>query len=279
MGASLRPVMLARKIWLVPLAILASAVAATLIDYDYPNIVDVLELADPTGSFGVYFHIGGLAANLSVIFVACVILVGVRANFRIGYAVVVFIPSILEAISALPCFLGSRPGALCGIGLVFFSWLAVPVVIIATVAFVLTSGKLVRAAGSVAALAFVGYAAAAYTLLAPSGPDQCRAYSEVTKRSNCLKVLAVRTGDEGLCRSVEFRTTRFACLVDAAAKKQQASLCGEIEDASSVPAYESPAALYRDACFQNLAYATRDRSLCGKVGDRQLRARCEKSLR
>ncbi|HEV2302231.1 MAG TPA: hypothetical protein VGR91_11745, partial [Stellaceae bacterium] len=207
-----------RKIWLIPLAVLASAVAATLIDYDYQNVVDVLELADPTGFFGVYFHIGGLATNLAVIFVAlCLLFAGSQANPRIGYALAVFIPSILEALAVLPCFLASRPGALCGVGLVVVSWAAVPIVLLAAIAFVLRSGKLVRAAGMAAILAFAGSVAAAQMLLAPSGPDECRAYSEVTKRSNCLKVLAVRAGDAGLCRSVEFRTTRFACLVDVAA--------------------------------------------------------------
>ena len=269
----------ARRLWVTALAVIASAVAATLIDYDYQNILDVLQLADPTGSFGVYFHIGGLAANLAVIFVAlCLFLAGSQANSRIGLALAVFVPSILEALAALPCFLASRPGALCGVGLVFLSWLAVPVVIVATIALVLTSGRLVQAAGLTAALLFAGYVAAAQALLAPSGPDQCRAYSEASKRSNCLKVFAVRAGDAGVCRSIESRTIRFACLVDVAFKKRQVGLCEEIRDVSPHAPYDAPATLYRDGCFQNLAYATRDRRLCGKVDDRQLRARCEKSL-
>ena len=112
-------------------------------------------------------------------------------------------------------------------------------------------------------------------MLAPSTPDQCRDFAEVTKRSNCLKAFADRTNDETICRSIEFRTTRFTCLREVAVEKQQPPLCDEIRDDGPIPAYEGSAVFFRDVCFQNLAYAMHDRAQCAKVEDKPLRASCE----
>ena len=97
----------------------------------------------------------------------------------------------------------------------------------------------------------------------------------MTKRSNCLRVFANRTQDEQLCRTIEFRTTRFTCLREIAVEKRQPHLCDEIADTGPIAAYESPAVLFRDACFQNLAYAMHDHSQCAKVADAPPRASCE----
>ena len=279
LGAGLRLAASAR-IWVIALAVISAAIAAALSVSDFRNILDVFELADPTGGFGRYFHIGGLAANLAVIFVGfCVVLSGGR-NFRLRYALVVFVPPILEALSGLPCFLVSHPAALCGIGLVFVYWMAIPIVLIAALIFVLTAHRrTIAAAGLTAMLAFLACVGAAQALLAPSRAEQCRLYPEVTRRSNCLMAFADRGNDTELCRSIEFRTTRFTCLGDIALAKRDASLCGEIADASPLAPYESPAALYRDACFQNLAYAKSDRGLCGKIENKRARAGCERSVR
>ena len=99
-------------------------ISLALIINDYRSIIDVFELAEPTGSFGIYFHLGGLAAGLAVILVTvCLLLPGSQSAFRSGFAVVAFIPYLLAAIAALPCFVGSRPGALCGVAAVVFHYL------------------------------------------------------------------------------------------------------------------------------------------------------------
>ena len=270
-----------RRLLVILLAIVAALVSGALIINDRQSIIDVFTLADPTGSFGLYFHLGGLAANLAVILVAvCVLLPNFRSDFRPGFAVVTFVPSVLEAIAVLPCFLSAHPGALCGVGLVAVSYASIPIVIVAAIGFVATSRRRsIKAAGIAATVAFLGSAAAAQALLAPADPAQCGKLIEVTKRSNCLKVLAGRTQDENICRSIEFRTTRFLCLHDIAVEKRQPQLCDEIGDNAPIAVYESPAVVYRDTCLQNLAYAMHDRGGCAKIEDSQLRAGCEANVR
>ncbi|HEY4472447.1 MAG TPA: hypothetical protein VGN21_14830 [Stellaceae bacterium] len=266
-----------RRFWITPLGIIASLVSLAAITQQLRSVIDVFELADPTGNFGIYFFLGGLAANLAVIFVAvCVLLPPSRSNVRLGFAAIAFVPSLLEAIGVLPCFLSARPGALCGVGFVFVSYVSVPVVLLAAIGFVATAQyRAVKVAGMSLTVTFIGIAAAAHALLAPSHPDQCANFAEVTKRSNCLKAFAERGRDETLCRSIEFRTTRFTCLREIAVEKRQPALCDEIAEAGPIAAYESPAVLFRDTCFQNLAYAMHDRSQCAKVADAPLRASCE----
>ena len=266
-----------RRFWIAPLGIVASLISVALIINQLGSAIDVFQLADPTGSFGIYFYVGGLAANLAVILITvCVLLPGSSSNFRLGFAVVAFLPSLLEAAAAAPCFLSTRPGALCGVGFIVVSYASIPVVILAVIGFVATSElRSVKAAGIAAAAVFLGSAAVAQALLAPSEPDQCRKFAEVTKRSNCLRVFANRNNDEEICRAIEFRTTRFTCLRELAVEKRQPQLCEEIGDTAAIAAYESPAAYFRDVCFQNLAYAMHDRSQCAKVEDKPLRASCE----
>ena len=104
-----------RRLLVIPLAVVASLVSGALIVNDRQGIIDVFTLADPTGSFGLYFHLGGLAANLAVILVAvCVLLPNFRSDFGPGFAVVAFVPSALEAIAVLPCFLSAPPARSAG---------------------------------------------------------------------------------------------------------------------------------------------------------------------
>jgi hypothetical protein len=266
-----------RRFWIAPLGIIASLISLAAMIQQFRSVIDVFQLADPTGAFGIYFFLGGLAANLAVILVAvCVMLPRAHTNVRLGFAAVVFIPSLLEAIGALPCFLSARPGALCGVGFVFVSYVSVPVVLIAAIGFVATAQyRLIKVAGISLAASVIAFAAAAQALLAPSHPDQCATFAEVTKRSNCLRVFANRRQDEQMCRGIEFRTTRFTCLREIAVAKHQPVLCDEITDTGPVAAYESPAVFYRDTCFQNLAYAMHDHGQCAKIEDKHLRASCE----
>src|SRR5438477_9822656 len=205
-----------RRFWIAPLGIIASLISVALIVQQLRSTIDVFELADPTGNFGIYFFLGGLAANLAVLFVAvCVLLPRSRSNVRLGFAVVVFVPSLLEAIGVLPCFLSARPGALCGVGFVYVSYVSVPIVLLAAIGFVATAEyRALKVAGLALAATFIGVAAAAQMLLA-----------EVTKRSNCLRIFADRTQDEQLCRAIEFRTTRFTCLREIAVEKRKPQLC------------------------------------------------------
>jgi hypothetical protein len=192
------------------------------------------------------------------------------------FAAVAFAPSLLVPIEVAPCFLSTRPGALCGFFFVLAGYVSVPVILVAAIGFVATAEyRFVKVAGVILAGTILAFAAAAQMLLAPSDPDQCAKFAEVTKRSNCLRVFANRRQDEQICRGIEFRTTRFTCLREIAVEKHQPVLCDEIVDAGPIAAYESPATFYHDACFQNLAYAMHDHSQCAKVEDKQLRASCE----
>ena len=212
-----------RRLWIAALGIVASLIALAQIVEQFRSALDVFELADPTGNFGIYFFLGGLLANLAVILVAvCVVLPRSRSNVRLGFAVVVFVPSLIEALGALPCFLSARPGALCGVGFVLISYFAIPIVLAAAIGFVATAEyRPIRVAGIALAAIVIAGAAAAQALLAPSDPAQCGKFSEVTKRSNCLRVFANRARDENLCRAIEFRTTRFTCLREIAVGQQE----------------------------------------------------------
>src|SRR5207302_2166744 len=85
-----------RRFLVAGLGIVASLISLALIINDYRSIIDVFELAEPTGSFGIYFHLGGLAAGLAVILLtACLLLPGSQSAFRSGFAVVAFIPYLL----------------------------------------------------------------------------------------------------------------------------------------------------------------------------------------
>src|SRR5438034_8255061 len=129
-----------RKIWIAPLGIIASLVALTLIINGAPQLVDVFELADPTGSFGAHLALGGLAANLAVIFITItILLVRGGAGLWLGFALVAFIPPLLTALAAAPCFLAAHPGALWGVGAVLVGSAGIPVVLVAAIAFVATA--------------------------------------------------------------------------------------------------------------------------------------------
>jgi hypothetical protein len=157
-----------RRFWIAPLGIIASLISVALIVQQLRSTIDVFELADPTGNFGIYLFVGGLAANLAVLFVAvCLLLPRSRSNVRLGFAVVVFVPSLLEAIGVLPCFLSPRPGALCGVGFVYVAYVSVPVVLLAAIGFVATAEyRALKVAGFSLAATFIGVAAGAQMLLA-----------------------------------------------------------------------------------------------------------------
>jgi hypothetical protein len=269
-----------RKYWIVPLALVAAVIAAAMVLNDSRGVVGVFQLADPTGDFGRYLHLGGLAANLAVLFVAvCVLVPRVRSHVRLGIAAVALTPSVLEAVAALPCFLAERPGALCGLGVILVVEAGIPIVLLAAFAFIATSRlRAVKVAGAALAVVLLGSAAAAQAVLAPTVPQDCDKLPEVTTRSTCQNAFAERLQDETICRAIEFRSTRFTCLREVAVAKRQPRLCEEIKDTGPIAVYESPASFFRDGCFQSLAYEMHDRSQCGGVEDPQLRASCENGV-
>lgn len=280
-GAAPRRAEPMRRYWIVPLAVVAALVAAALVINDLGNVVQVFQLADPTGGYGRYLHLGGLCANLAVLFIAaCVLVPRIRAQTRVGIAAVVFAPSVLEAIAALPCFLAARPGALCGLGVILVVEASIPIVLLAGLAFIATARlRSIKVAGAALAVVLLGSAAGAQAVLAPTAPQDCNALFEVTARSSCLKAFAERAHDESLCRVIEFRTTRFSCLREVAVSKQRPQLCDEIVDSGPIAVYEAPASFYRDTCFQNMAYGMHDRNQCGRVENLQLRSSCESGVR
>src|SRR5438105_15925814 len=118
-----------RRFWIAPLGIIASLISVALIIQQLRSTIDVFELADPTGNFGIYFFLGGLAANLAVLFVAvCVLLRRSQSNVRLAFAVVAFLPSLFEPLGVVLSFLCTRPVPLCRLALVSVSYVSVPVV-------------------------------------------------------------------------------------------------------------------------------------------------------
>ena len=264
--------------WLRPLAVVALLVSAALIVEDYRNVASVFQLADPTGGYGAYLHLGSLLSNLTVIFVAGTVLLR-RASTGTVAATMVFAPPILEAAAALPCFLSARPGALCGLWAVVVAEFTIPLVVAAGIAFVWRSRSAAVSRAAVGGLASFALLVAALQLtLGPSGPGDFKELPDTIKRSNCLNAFALRAEDESLCRSIEFRSTRFLCLSEIAAARRSSVPCEEIRDASPPANYESPAAFYRDACFHQLASLLRDRGQCERVEDPQVHARCEEHV-
>jgi hypothetical protein len=266
------------NLWMRALAVVASLISAALILEDHRNVASVFQFADPTGGYGSYLHLGSLLANLTVIFVGGAVLLR-RASTGTVAAIMVFAAPILEAAATLPCFLSARPGSLCGLWAVVVAEFTIPLVVAAGIAFVWRSRSAgLRRAAIGGLVGFALLAAALQLTLAPSGPGDCKALPEMIKRSNCLNAFAQRAEDENLCRSIEFRSTRFLCLSGIAAARRSPALCREIADTTAPANYESPAAFFRDACFQQLAYLLRDPDECERVEDPQLRARCEEHV-
>src|SRR5207302_8651832 len=102
-----------RRFWIAPLGSIAARISVALIVQQLRSTIDVFELADPTGNFGIYFFLGGLAAYFAVLFVAvCVVLPRSLSAVRLGFGLVVFVLALLDAIGELLCFLSDRLGAL-----------------------------------------------------------------------------------------------------------------------------------------------------------------------
>lgn len=269
---------------IVALGIIASVIAVVGIVNDFPSVLGVLQLSDPTGDFGVYMHFGGLLADLAVVFICLCLIVAIRragaSRAVLISAAVAFLPVVLAAAAVLPCYISQHPGSLCGVGAVVVSYYSIPVVLAAAFAFVFFSRSWpIRISAVAGSLVVLGLFVAGSKYLSPKDPAQCLKLPDDIKRSTCLRAFANRTGDEGLCRSIEFRSTRFTCLREVAVKNNRAQLCEEIRDRAAIPAYESPASFYRDSCFQSMAYTLHDRKLCAKVEDAQLRAGCENGVR
>src|SRR5205807_9057618 len=104
-----------RRFWIAPLGIIASLISVALIVQQLRSTIDVFELADPTGNFGIYFFLGGLAANLAVLFVSvCLLLPRSRSYVRLGFAVFEIVPSLLGTIGVHLCFVNGQSGTLFG---------------------------------------------------------------------------------------------------------------------------------------------------------------------
>ena len=269
---------------IVALGIIASVIAIEALVNDFPSVLGVLQLSDPTGEFGVYMHFGGLLANLAVVFICLCLILAIRRG-RASKAVLIsaavaFVPEVLGAAAVLPCYIGRHRDSLCGVGAVVVAYYSIPVILAATLAFVLFSRSWpIRISAIAGCVVMLGLFVAGSKYLSPKDPAQCLKLPDDIKRSTCLRAFANKTGDENLCRSIEFRSTRFTCLREVAVKNNHAQLCEEIRDRAAIPAYESPAGFYRDSCFQSMAYTIHDRQLCAKVEDARLRAGCESGVR
>jgi hypothetical protein len=266
------------------LGIVASIISVLGIVNDFPAVLAVFQLSDPSVEFGTYFHFGGLLANLGVIFICAslilAILSGRAFKAMLISAAIAFVPELLGAAAVLPCYIGRHRDALCGVGAVMVAYYSIPIILAATLAFVLFSRSWpVRVSAIAGCVVVLGFYMAGSKYLSPKDATQCLKLPDDIKRSTCLGAFANKTGDENLCRSIEFRTTRFTCLREVGVKNNHAELCEEIRDRAAIPTYESPAAFYRDTCFQSMAYSLHDHQLCAKIEDAQLRGRCETGIR
>lgn len=267
-----------------PLGVVALGVAAYavgMIAYGWRQLIEVFELGDPTGMFGFLMQGGNFLANICAIAVSGLVIVSMRGAVVVPRKVValVFGSKLLEALSLTPCAFGWGD-AFCGFWWVVLSLITAPLVIIVTLSWLFRSGnKMLRRIGLVLTGGAMIAAGATYMMLTPKNPDACMALSGITNRAACLDKFAQRDQDAGLCRKIEFRSTRFSCLYNVARDTATPAICEEIADAPGVAiaAYETPAADTRGLCYYLLGFKLHSEAMCQKVEDEKMRGTCLKN--
>jgi hypothetical protein len=266
-------------IWLVSAA--AAIYSVFMLARTAPRILDAFRLTDPTGMFGLYSTLGGFLANLCVVFLFLVLVRrGIKSKIWFDKIpvpfVFAFVLKLIEAVALLPCLAG-EPGALCGVLSVGASFVSAPLIIVITGRVITgTRDASVRLAGLLLLAALALFGAAAWWRITPKNPVECGYIPEISARGNCLNAFAMRNLDMGICRQIDFRSTRYDCMRKIAQETRRPELCEEIQTPPDVKIsnFEAPASETRDLCYYVLAFDLGRHDLCLKISGGEKRKTC-----
>lgn len=272
--------MVARTYFIPLMALVAAAYAVFMIAFTWHQLVDVFQLGDPTGLFGFLMQVGGFVSNLCVILIAALFLLplatGKTNPIPHKTASLIFSIKLLEGLSLSPCAVGFGD-AFCGFWWVILSMITSPVLIAITLIFLFSSDKrtLVRTGKAIVGGVLLA-GIMTFFILTPKNADACMTLPEITDRAACLEKFALRDNDVTICRQIEFRSTRFACLYKVAEETEAPVICEEIADPEGavIAAYETPASSTRDLCYYLLGFKMHSQDMCQKVGDEKMRNTC-----
>ncbi len=183
--------------------------------------LDAFRLTDPTGLFGLFSTLGGFLANACIVFLFSILVWrGVKNKKFFDKIPVPFVFAfglkLFEAVNLLPCMVG-KPGALCGVLSVGVSVISTPLIVILTGRVITGTRETgVRVAGLLLLAVLALAATVAWWRITPKGPVECGYISEITARGNCLNTFAMKNLDMGICRQIEFRSTRYECMREIA---------------------------------------------------------------
>ncbi len=256
-------------------AVCAAAFSMFMIAFQFQQLIEVFQLADPTGLFGFMIQVGNFLSNLCVIIIAALVITK-KGTVQRKVAVSVFGLKLLEVLSLLPCTVGFGD-AFCGLWWVILSKFTGPAVIIITLLFFFKSGKkplFLAGVGIVASVAVSSFAL--FIVLTPKNPESCFSLEPVTSRAACLEKFALRENDVAICRKIEFRSTRFSCLYKVAKNLETPAVCEEIKDApeTEIAVYDSPSIQTKDLCYYLLGFKMHNQEICQKITDDKMRKTC-----
>ena len=269
-------------IWLVSLV--AAVYSVLMLVWTMRQVHDAFSLTDPTGLFGLYSTLGGFLANVCIVFLFSILVWrGIKSKVLFDKIPVPFVFAfalkLFEAVTLLPCMIG-KPGALCGVVSVGVSFLSAPLIVILTGRVITgTRDTGVRTAGFILLAVLALAAAAAWWRITPKSPVECGYISEISARGNCLKTFAMKNVDMGICRQIDFRSTRYECMREIAEKTQHPEFCEEIQTppGAKLSNFEAPASGTRDLCYYLLAFDLGRHDLCLKIqGDEKKQTCLEK---
>ena len=266
--------MIAQKI----MALLAGAFSCGMIVFMWDNLISVFRLADPTGFFGLSMQVGAFTANTGIIMLAAFVLTQKPENPLIPYkaTMLFFTIKLIEAVALSPCLIGWGD-AFCGFWGVIYMNLTAPLIIVMIALLIISSPhKKLKQAGLVLLSCLILAGAAGFVMLTPKNSDTCLTLAEITDRAACLDKFAQKSNDATLCRKIEFRSTRFACLRNVALNTSQPLLCEDIQDAPGItlPAYESPSLPTKDLCYYSLGFKLHSHDMCMKITDAEMQKTC-----
>lgn len=269
-------------IWLVSLA--AVTYSISMLAWTAKHVLDTFRLTDPTGLFGLFSTLGGFLANVCIVFLFSILVWrGIKSRILLDKIPVPFVFAfalkLFEAVNLLPCLLG-KPGAVCGVFSVGVSFLSAPLIIILTGRVITgTKDAKVRLAGLLLFAVLALAASVAWWRITPKSPVECGYISEISARGNCLNTFAMKNVDMGICRQIEFRSTRYECMREIAEKTQHPEFCEEIQTppGAKLSNFEAPASGTRDLCYYLLAFDLGSHDLCLKIqGDEKKQTCLEK---
>jgi len=261
------------------ICVLVAFYSAATIIFDFPRLLDVFRLADPTGAFGWKYRIGAFFANTTAVFVSISFFLQKKKKSQYICITIAFL-KLLEALAWTPCLISiltKSADALCAVWVVFIANFTAPFIIILGIAYVLISGsrKLKIFSASILTV-FILTGLVFWMVFTPKTPEACLIYPEATRQAACLHKFSLETLDPKLCERIEFRYTRFACFRNLAEKLRNPELCEKIADPQDfIPKpYETTASHDRDICYWIASFNAQNSKLCRKIYDAERQKNC-----